>query len=105
LFLDDLDVLVQSKRNKAAALKLVRKLLKRYTVVPVRLVTDDLRHAVQRPAIWGLKVAMSAGDGKTIGQRIRISQARCNDSRALAQPRYSSQLMPPYSKPSTSNAI
>jgi putative transposase len=38
-----LDVLVQSKRNKAAALKLMRKLLKRYTFVPQRLVTDDLR--------------------------------------------------------------
>ena len=36
-----LDVLVQSKRNKHAALKLMRKLLKKY--VPERLVTDDLR--------------------------------------------------------------
>ena len=38
-----LDVLVQSKRNKHAALKLMRKLLRKYTVVPDRLVTDDLR--------------------------------------------------------------
>ncbi len=38
-----LDVLVQSKRNKHAALKLMRKLLKKYTFVPERLVTDDLR--------------------------------------------------------------
>jgi putative transposase len=38
-----LDVLVQSKRNKHAALKLMRKLLRRYTFVPERLVTDDLR--------------------------------------------------------------
>jgi putative transposase len=38
-----LDVLVQSKRNKHAALKLMRKLLRRYAVVPERLVTDDLR--------------------------------------------------------------
>jgi hypothetical protein len=38
-----LDVLVQSKRNKHAALKLVRKLLKKYAFVPERLVTDDLR--------------------------------------------------------------
>jgi transposase-like protein len=34
---------VQSKRNKHAALKLVRKLLKKYAFVPERLVTDDLR--------------------------------------------------------------
>ncbi len=38
-----LDVLVQSKRNKSAALKLMRKLLKKYAYVPERLVTDDLR--------------------------------------------------------------
>src|SRR5271166_6459595 len=34
---------VQSKRNKHAALKLMRKLLKKYAFVPERLVTDDLR--------------------------------------------------------------
>ena len=38
-----LDVLVQSKRNKHAALKLMRKLLKKYAFLPERLVTDDLR--------------------------------------------------------------
>jgi putative transposase len=38
-----LDLLVQSKCNKHAALKLMRKLLKKYAVVPERLVTDDLR--------------------------------------------------------------
>jgi putative transposase len=38
-----LDVLVQSKRNKRAALKLMRKLLKKYGFVPDKLVTDDLR--------------------------------------------------------------
>jgi putative transposase len=37
------DVLVQSKRNKNAALKLMRKLLKKYAFVPGRLITDDLR--------------------------------------------------------------
>ena len=38
-----LDVLVQAKRNKYAALKLMRKLLKNYGFIPDRLVTDDLR--------------------------------------------------------------
>jgi transposase-like protein len=38
-----LDVPVQSKRDKRAALKLMRKLLRKYAVVPERLVTDDLR--------------------------------------------------------------
>jgi transposase-like protein len=37
-----LDVVVQSKRDKRAALKLLRKLLKK-AFVPDRLVTDDLR--------------------------------------------------------------
>src|SRR5450759_4522896 len=38
-----LDVLVQAKRNKQAALKLMRKLLKRYGFVPDKIVTDELR--------------------------------------------------------------
>jgi putative transposase len=38
-----LDVLVQSKRNSRAALKLMRKLLKKYGFVPDRLITNDLR--------------------------------------------------------------
>jgi transposase-like protein len=38
-----LDVLVQIRRNKRAALKLMRKLLKKYGFVPDNLVTDDLR--------------------------------------------------------------
>ena len=38
-----LDVLVQSRRDKHAALKLMRKLLKKFGFVPDRLITDDLR--------------------------------------------------------------
>ena len=38
-----LDVLVQTKWNKAAALILMRKLLKKYGFLPENLVTDDLR--------------------------------------------------------------
>ena len=38
-----LDVLVQSKRNRHAALKLMRKLLKKCAFAPERWVTDDLR--------------------------------------------------------------
>ena len=36
-------MLVQSKRNKHAALKLMRKLLRKFAFVPERLVTDGLR--------------------------------------------------------------
>ena len=38
-----LDVLVQTRRNKRAALNLMRKLLKKYGFVPGKLVTDELR--------------------------------------------------------------
>jgi transposase-like protein len=38
-----LDLLVQRRRDKAAAVKLMRKLLNKYAFVPERLVTDDLR--------------------------------------------------------------
>ena len=38
-----LDVLVQTRRNKRAALKLMRKLLKKYGFLPVKFITDDLR--------------------------------------------------------------
>ena len=38
-----LDVLVQTRRNKRAALKLMRKLLKKYGFVPEKHVTDELR--------------------------------------------------------------
>jgi hypothetical protein len=84
---EGLDGLVQSKRNKPAALKLMRKLLKKYAFVPDRLVTDDLRSYGAAVRDLGIEAAMSAGDGRTIGPRIRINQlddgsARCNVSRA-----------------------
>ena len=37
-----LDVLVQARRNKAAALKLMRTLLKKHGFLPESLITDDL---------------------------------------------------------------
>ena len=48
-----LDVLVQKRRNKAAALKLLRKLLKNQGFVPERFVTDGL--ASYRAALKTLK--------------------------------------------------
>ena len=105
-----LDVLVQSKRNKHAALKLMRKLLKKYAFAPERLVTDDLRSYAQRPAISASSICMSAAGGGTIGPRIRISRpdggsGKCNASRARAPLRNSSQPTPPCITLSTSNAI
>jgi transposase-like protein len=87
-----LDVLVQSKRNKHAALKLMRKLLKKYAFVPERLVTDDLRSYSAAVRDLGSSADMSAGDGRTIGPRIRISRrdggsARCSGSRVRVRRR------------------
>ena len=48
-----LDVLVQKRRNKAAALKLLKKLLKNQGFVPKRIVTDGL--ASYRAALKALK--------------------------------------------------
>ena len=81
-----LDVLVQAKRNKRAALKLMRKLLKKYGFVPDKLVTDDLRSYAPQPVILGLQAATTAVNGATTEPRIRISRpddenARCRVSR------------------------
>jgi hypothetical protein len=57
-------------------------------------------HMAQRPALSASNACTSAGDGGTIGPRIRISRpgdgsARCNVSRAPALRRNSSQPTPP----------
>ena len=60
-----LDVLVQSKRDKRAALKLMRKLLRKYAVVPERIVTDDLRsYSAAARDLRHRPLAMSAGEWK-----------------------------------------
>jgi transposase-like protein len=91
-----LDVLVQAKRNKRAALKLMRKLLKKYGFVPDKLVTDDLRSYGAAASDLGISKRPSVVDGATTEPRIRISQpdegrGRCKGSRARAQPRDFSQ--------------
>jgi transposase-like protein len=106
-----LDVLVQAKRNKHDALKLMRKLLKKYSFVPDRLITDDLRSYNAAPRELGIKKrAMSMVGGRIIERRTRISRpddgnARCRASRAEDQPNDFSQPTPRSTTPSTSNAI
>src|SRR6201986_2472705 len=60
-----LDVLLQSKRNKHAALKLMRKLLKKYAFVPERLVTDDLRSYSAAARDLGIEGRHERGRWKT----------------------------------------
>jgi putative transposase len=105
-----LDVLVQSKRNKQAALKLMRKLLKKYAFVPERLVTDDLRSYSAAVRDLGIERRHERGRWKNNRARIRISRrdggsARCSGSRVRAQPRSFFPHTPPSTTPLTSNAI
>src|SRR6476619_2856147 len=86
-----LDVVVQSKRDKRAALKLLRKLLKKMAFVPDKLVTDDLDPTARPPVSLGCLVAMNAGDGAITERRTRINRpddgsARCRGSRVGDQP-------------------
>ena len=105
-----LDVLVQSRRNKRAALKLMRKLLKKYGFVPDKLVTDDLRSYVPLPVILESQDDMSVVDGATIEPRIRINRpddenTRRRVSSVRGQPKDFSQLTQPSTTLSTSNVI
>ena len=104
-----LDVLVQSRRNKTAALKLMRKLLRKYAFVPDRLVTDDSDHIAPPPMISASRGAMTAVDGATTEPRIRISRpddgnTRCKGSRAPDRRKDFSRRMRQSTTPSTSNA-
>ena len=105
-----LDVLVQTKRNRAAALKLMRKLLKKYGFLPEELVTDDLRSTTPPRAILGSRIGIAPADGETTERRIRINRpdaenARCKASKASVQHRDFSPFTQWPTTPSTFNAI
>jgi hypothetical protein len=89
-----------SSRNKHAAAKLMRKLLKKYGFVPDRLITDDLRSYGAAARDLGIEKHHERGRGRTIERRTHISQsddecARCKVSRAEDQPNDFSQPMQP----------
>ena len=105
-----LDVLVQAKRNKHAALKLMRKLLKKYGIVPETFVTDDLRSYGAAARDLGIEKHHERGRWRIIELRTRISRpdeenAKCRVSKAEDQPSDFSQPTPPSTIPSTCNAI
>jgi DDE domain len=83
-----LDVLAQSKRNEGAALRPMRKLLKKCVFVPERLVTDDLRSCGAAVHDLVLKAAMGAGDGCTIAPQFASTDPAAgteNAAKASAQ--------------------
>jgi len=82
-----LDILMQSRRDKAAALTLMRKLPTKQSVAPSELVTDKLPSYCTNPAF---QPAMSRDFGETIAWRTRIrgcanASRRCTDSNPLDQ--------------------
>lgn len=105
-----LDVLVQSKRNKHAALKLMRKLLWKHGFLPSTFVTDDLRSYGAAARELGIARRHRTGRCATTGRKIRISRpddesTRCRVSRAPDQLKDFSPLTPQSTTPSTSSVI
>ena len=103
-----LDFLVQSRRNARAAIRLMRKLLKKQGFAPATIVTDKLRSygSVCLPS----RLSMSKACERTIGQKIHISRCddeseRCSGSNRPRPRSGSSPSMRPSTTSSTSNAI
>ena len=107
-----LDLLVQRRRDKAAAVKPTRKLLKKQGFPPAVLVTDKLRSYItaQQGPRSDCRRAMSRGYARTIEPRIRINRrdgasVRCNVSNRPDQPSASCPFTPPFTTRSTSSVI
>ena len=69
-----LDLLSQRRRDKAAAVKLMRKLLKKQGFAPDVLATDKLRPYGAARSEIGLSARHERGCARTIGPRIRINR-------------------------------
>ena len=105
-----LDLLVQRRRDKTAAVKLMRKLLKKQGFAPEVLVTDQLRSYGAAKAEMGLSARHEQGLRKNNRARIRTSRCddvstRCSASNRQDQPSASSLLTPPFTTLLTSSAI
>ncbi len=74
---DVLDILVQSKRDKKAAKKFFRKLLKGLRYVPRVLITDKLRSYGAAKAAVLPSVEPTNRSIRTTARRIRINRPDC----------------------------
>jgi transposase-like protein len=105
-----LDMLVQRRRDGRAALRLMRKLLKKQGFAPKLLVTDKLRSYAC--AFRRLRLTCSHEQGlrennraENSHQPVRRRECKCSGSSQLAPPSGLSACTPPSTTPSISNAI
>jgi transposase-like protein len=104
-----LDMLVQRRRDSRAALRLMRKLLKKQGFAPKLLVTDKLRSYASAFQRLRLACRHEQGFGKATGRRIRIrlsedASASCSGASQLDPPSASSACTAQFTTPSTFNA-
>ena len=105
-----LDILVQSRRNKKAALKLMRKLLKKQGYAPNKVVTDKLPSYGAALRDLNMTGKPLPADGAIIGRRIRTCRfdnenAGCRASSHQDRRKGFSPPTPPSTTPSMSNVI
>jgi transposase-like protein len=105
-----LDVLVQSRRNKQAALKLMRKLLKSQGFCPTAVVTDKLPSYGAALSDLGMKARHITGGRMNNRAENRICRYgcendACNVSSQRVQRRGFFQHMPRFTIPSTSSVF
>ena len=106
-----LDMLVQRRRNKHAALKLLRRLLKRQGIHPETITTDKLASYGAAARDWGsLTVTDLAACARITAPRTRTCRSgaesgRCSGSNPRAKPSVSSPPMPPSTTASTPSPI
>ena len=106
-----LDMLVQRRRNKTAALRLLSKLLKKTGVAPETITTDRLASygAALRDLSSATDTDVAAGEPTTARRtatcRSDDGKGRCRSSRATVHPSASCPSTPPSTTPSTPSPI